>query len=314
MTETPNEFSEEYDWGGDGSDLHDPVAAHVRAALAANDAPYPAPIDQLLTLGDPREGGEDKLAGIAIGQEHVPDLVRMARDRALNTAMHDSPQVWASVHALNALARLDASAYAVELISLFDVDTDWFGERLGAVLSNSGAAAIAPLRAYIHDPTRWIYGRASASDMLPKLAERHPNLRAEVVQMLTDALAQQGAEYPDLNGMLLADLLELKAVEALPVIRHAFEQDLIDETIAGDWETSLQELGQPIDKHDPLVHRSRRRWEAKKTQMRAMLPPAWRPVPEPKPADAPKPNTNAARKNKRKMAASSRKANKKKRK
>ena len=48
---------------------------------------------------------------------------------------------------------------------------------------------------------------------------------------------------------------------------------LIDETIAGDWETSLQELGQPIDKHDPLVHRSRRRWEAKKTQMRAMLPP-----------------------------------------
>jgi hypothetical protein len=313
MTEIPNEFSEEYDWGGDGSDLHDPVAAHVRAALASTDAPYPAPIDQLLTLGDPREGGEDKLAGIAISQEHVPDLVRMARDRALNTAQSDSAEVWASVHALDALAKLDASAHVDELVPLFDVDTDIFGERLSAILVAIGAAALAPVRAYIQDPTRWIYGRANASDMLPKLVERHPDLRADVVQILTDALAQQGDENSDLNGMFLGDLLELKAVEALPVIRNAFEGNLIDETMAGDWETALKELGQPVDKHDPLVHRSRRRWDAKKAEMRAMLPPQWRPVPEQKPAAAPKPNTSATRKNKRKMAASSRKANKKKR-
>lgn len=315
MTETPNDLSEAYGWGGDGSDLHDPVAAHVRAALASTDAPYPAPLDQLLKLGDPREGSGDKLAGLEITQEHVPDLVRMARDRALNTGQSDSTEVWAPVHALDALAKLDASAHVDELVPLFDVDTDIFGERLSAVLVAIGAAALAPLRAYIQDPTRWIYGRANASDMLPKFVEHHPELRGDVVQIISDTLAQQKGDYPELNGMIMGDLLELKAVEALPVIRHAFERDLIDETLSGDWGTALKELGQPVDKHDPLVHRSRRRWDAKKAEMRAMLPPAWRPEPEAKPAAAaPKQNPSAARKNKRKMAASSRKANKKKRK
>src|SRR4051794_8802263 len=42
----------EYDWGGDGSDLHKPVRAHVEAALVASDATYPPPLDQLLTLGN----------------------------------------------------------------------------------------------------------------------------------------------------------------------------------------------------------------------------------------------------------------------
>ena len=92
----------EYDWGGDGSNLHEPVRAHVEAALVPTDSAYPPPLDQLLRLGDPRERADmdARIAAVGLTQEHVPDLVRMTRDRALNTAMSDSDEVWAPIHAL----------------------------------------------------------------------------------------------------------------------------------------------------------------------------------------------------------------------
>ena len=45
----------EYDWGGDGSDHHKTVRAHVEAALVPTDGAYPPPLDQLLTLGNALE-------------------------------------------------------------------------------------------------------------------------------------------------------------------------------------------------------------------------------------------------------------------
>jgi hypothetical protein len=92
----------EYDWGGDGSDLHRPVRAHVEAALVPTDAAYPPPLDQLLTLGNALEGHDvnERIAQLGFSQAHVPDLVRMARDRALNTMAGDSDAIWAPIHAL----------------------------------------------------------------------------------------------------------------------------------------------------------------------------------------------------------------------
>lgn len=72
------------DWGGGGSDLTRPVRAHVLAALPFSTHPYPPPLDALIPLGD--EDVDDLVAEHGIGQEHVPELVRMVRDRALVTA------------------------------------------------------------------------------------------------------------------------------------------------------------------------------------------------------------------------------------
>src|SRR4051812_3964194 len=118
----------EYDWGGDGSDLHRPVRAHVEAALVPNDATYAPPLDQLLTLGnalDVRDINE-RIARLGLSQSHVPELVRMTRDRALNTMDGESDAVWAPIHALTALASLDVSEHVADLVPLFDVDSEWF--------------------------------------------------------------------------------------------------------------------------------------------------------------------------------------------
>lgn len=109
----------ERDWGGDGSDLRRPVRAHVLAALRSNAEPYPPPVDALLTLGDPREDGvEERRQALDLRQEHLPDLLRMARDRGLYTANGDTLEVWAPLHAVHALRELDASSAASELVPL----------------------------------------------------------------------------------------------------------------------------------------------------------------------------------------------------
>src|SRR5690349_7416207 len=75
------------DWGGDGSDLSRPVRAHVLEALRPNSGPYPPPVDALRLIGDISEAGAaGARAALGLTQTHVPDLLRMARDRSLFTA------------------------------------------------------------------------------------------------------------------------------------------------------------------------------------------------------------------------------------
>jgi hypothetical protein len=313
MTE-PEETELEYDWGDDGSDLNKTVRAHVEAALAPTAGVYSPPLDQLLRLGDPRERVDidARIAKIGFTQEHVPELVRMTRDRALNTAMSDSDEVWAPIHALSALEHLELGEHAADLIPLFDVDSEWFGEQLPLVLKNAGASALEPLQAYVQDTSRWIYGRAYAISAVEELAKAHPDVRDQAVQFLSDTLTHAGENDPYINADLVSTLVQLHAVEALPIIRQAFEQEVVDESIMGDWTEVLKALGQEVDQDDPLVQRSRQRWNKSRADQRATLPPSLR-GPDSSFAPAARSQSSAAkRKNKRKQAAASRKANKKK--
>ncbi|HEU5100736.1 MAG TPA: hypothetical protein VFU22_17025 [Roseiflexaceae bacterium] len=306
---------QEYDWGSDGSDPHKTVRAHVEAALIPTSGEYPPPLDQLLALGSPLEQDDiqARIKQLGVTQEHVPDLVRMARDRALNTMDSESAAVWAPIHAIVALAGLDVSAHAAELVPLFDVDSEWFGEDLPDILGQVGMPALEPLRQYVQDNTRWQYGRWNAGTALEKLGQQHPELRDPVIHILSDALEHAAENTPDTNGFFLANLLHLQAVEALPVIRRVFEQDAIDESIAGDWGEVQKALGQKVDQHDPLYQRWHQRRSAKTAEMRAMFPPEFG-VSDPLFEKAPLKGKSAVSKHKTKRKASSaaRKANKKK--
>jgi hypothetical protein len=306
----------EYDWGGDGSDLHRPVRTHVEAALVPTDGVYPPPVNQLLTLGSALENDDinKRIAQLDFSQAHVPDLVRMARDRALNTTESESDAVWAPIHALTVLASLDVSAYVAELVPLFDVDSEWFGEELPDMLGKAGQPALEPLRQYIQDNTRWQYGRWNAGTAVEQVGTQHPELRDQAIQILSEVLEHAADNDPETNGFFMADLIHLNAVEALPVIRSAFEQERVDESIAGDWGEVLKALGQKVDQNDPLFLRTHQRRNAKKAEMRAMLPPSMRDPLGPSSLTTPKASTSSRHKNKRKASAAARKANKKKRK
>ena len=142
-------------------------------------------------------------------------------------------------------------------------------------------------------------------------------MRDAAVQILTQELEHAEENDPTVNGSFLADLLDLKAVESLPVIRSALERNLIDESVAGDWEEVLHELGQEADPDDPLLKKP----SFQPSWPLAFLEPGYRaPQPQPaRPARSPAPPTpkkdgKAKQKQKRKAAEASRKANRAKKK
>jgi hypothetical protein len=292
------------------NDPVNPPLAHANAALIETDEPYPAPLDQLLTLGYAWEGSPEadaKRQALGITQEHVPDLVRMARDRRLYDS--DEPELWAQMHAVLALAELDFRPWIGDLLRLFDIEHDWMVRELPEILARAGEAAIEPLASYLHDQSRWMYGRMVVGEALGDVARRSPELRDRVVAHLTDALARAADEDEGLNGSIVSELVELKAVEALPIIRQAFEIDKVEEMVAGDWAKIQRDLGVTPEQKDPLARRSKQRLEEQKREMRQSLPASLL-------HGAPSPSNKGEQhkkkaKGKRKAAAASRKANRK---
>ena len=287
-----------------------PPQVHADAALIDTDEPYPPPLDQLLTLGDAWEEHPDvdaRREALGLTQAHVPDLVRMARDRRLYES--DVPEVWGPAHALLALADLDFRPWLGDLVRLFDIEDDWLSSQLPAILSHAGEAAVEPLTASLNDQTRWVFARMSAGTTLVEVAQRFPELRDRVVAILTRTLAQAADQDEDLNGMLVSDLIDLNATEALPIVRQAFEIDKVDESFAGDWGTIQRAFGVEPDPKDPLVRRSKKRWDAQRAHNRAMV----RGITLAKRSSATYAGEQRKKKAKakRKSAAASRKANKK---
>ncbi len=143
-------------------------------------------------------------------------------------------------------------------------------------------------------------------------------MRDAAVQILTQELEHAEENDPTANGSFLASLLNLEAVEALPVIRSALERNLVDEAVAGDWEEVLHALGQEADPDDPLLKKPsfRPSWPLGLLE-RGYLAPSSRPS---RPArstaapPAPKKPGKAKQKQKRKAAQASRKANRAKKK
>jgi hypothetical protein len=196
-------------------------------------------VSQLLTYKDCRKLNQwphypEKFGFTA---EHIPELIRMATDSELNWADSDSLEVWAPIHAWRALGQLKAEEAIAPLLSIMDEleDSDWFNEELPEVFALIGAAAIQPCKAFLADNSHPFYSRVTAATCLEKIGTANPELRSECVAALTEQLSQFKKNSPELNGFLIANLLDLKAVESAPVMEQAFAAKWVDTSIAGDW-------------------------------------------------------------------------------
>jgi hypothetical protein len=210
---------------------------------------YLPPVNQLLTFApaDTSRGQWPDYLKQGFGPEHIPDLIRMALDAALNTAMTESLEIWAPVHAWRILGQLHAEAASEPLLMLLsridDDQDDWVGEELPLVYEIIGAAAIPALTTYLADPSHGVWARVAAVSSLGKIAMRDVHARATCIPILTEQLSKSASQDPSLNGFLANALVDLQATESLPVIRQAYEEKHIDESIIGDWEDVEIEFG-----------------------------------------------------------------------
>src|SRR5947209_6188084 len=131
-------------------------------------ADYPPPLDQLLTLGEPRQPGWPDYRARGIGPQHVPDLIRMATDPGLNGADGDSPLVWAPAHAWRALGQLRAAEAVEPLLRLLEEqeDDDCLREELPEVFGLIGPPALPALSSFLADRSHGLYPRWCVADAL----------------------------------------------------------------------------------------------------------------------------------------------------
>ncbi|MCB0190781.1 MAG: DUF1186 domain-containing protein [Anaerolineae bacterium] len=209
---------------------------------------YPEPVAGLMTLGDVRKEPEwcDYLS-FGFTEQHVPDLCRMILDRDLFWADSESDEVWSAVHAWRTLAQLKADSAIPCLIELLgrvdEYDDDWTSEELPKVFGLIGPPALEPLRVFLADAGQGEWSRTGAGNALVNIGQRHPELRADCITILSRQLEQFVEQEESFNANLVSALLDLQGVEAAPVIEQAFAANKVDLMMQGDWEDVQIELG-----------------------------------------------------------------------
>ena len=208
---------------------------------------YDPPLDQLLTLDPPPGFGAEwpDYLSLGITPEHVAALVRMATDLALDRS-DDGRESWAPVHARRALGQLgDARAAGplLDLIPELDDYDDLGREELSVVLGMLGPDALPAIAAFLGRRDVGPFDRGVAAGAVAHVARRFPDARAGCVAVLAEALSHHAVQDPDLNGLIVAALLDLKAVEAAGVIERAYAADDVEVIMNGDWEDAQIELG-----------------------------------------------------------------------
>src|SRR5258708_1804472 len=215
---------------------------------SARSSSYRLPVDQLLTYGDgwlASPDGWPNYLELGLGPEQIPDLIRMVTDEDLNWADSDSLEVWAPIHAWRTLGQLRAEAAVEPLLTLFETleESDWVMEELPEVFAMIGPAALPALAAYIADVSHDEEARISAIPSVEKIGTRWPEARPACVTLLMNQVERFAENEPEVNGFLIAGLVDLHATEAASLIEQAFAAGRVDPTIMGDWEVVQAKLG-----------------------------------------------------------------------
>jgi hypothetical protein len=220
-------------------------------------------------LSELREAGQhpdrallDRIA--ALGPAVIPALIEIATDESLHFAETDSPAVWAPLHAVQLLGELRAVEAIEPLLPLFAwEDDDWIAYALADAFGQIGAPAVPALTGLLQDRAHDIWMRARVASALTAIAERHPELRAEVVSILTARLDPAESRTPDdetFNGFIICELLDLTATESLPAILRAYSEDRVDRLVVDDqdvWRELGLSPGRPVAATGGLRPRAR---------------------------------------------------------
>ena len=282
---------------------------------------YPAPVDKLLTYGKPELAYAENWPNyleLGFTPEHIPDLIRMATDKELNEADPESLEVWGPVHAWRTLGQLHAETAVEPLLHLYEEmsDDDWAVSELPRVYGMIGPAAIPILKAYVADASHDESARINAQTGLEEIGTMHPDARNECIAALSQQLELFEENDPGLNGYLIASLVGLEALEAVPLIERAFAADRVDEFITGDWDSVQVELGlkEASPERPMLLDPFERRGQPISPDQIKIVTPGVMATPNPRYFSSGTPgNRKTSQKAKNKMVKQSRKKNRKRR-
>lgn len=187
-------------------------------------------------LGEPTDNRPWRdYSGYGLTAADAPTLVALVADNRFLES--DGADYWVPLHSWRALRHL-MPAGLHELIGIFDViaEDDWAVDEIPLVVAAARDAALDPLLDYVLDKRHDELSVSLALQCLVETGKCHRKLRKPVIERLVYALQRSAARDYGLRGLIVAELVTLRAVEAMPAIRLAFAQDQVDWTISGDLE------------------------------------------------------------------------------
>jgi Protein of unknown function (DUF1186) len=207
--------------------------------------PYQDPVAKLLSLDVITQADEewiDYATNFGLSTADLPELTRLSWDEEPPNC--DSGE-WVT-HSLRAIVQLDPAAgidLYLKQLEQFPQD-DFLHEEMNGIGRQVGEIGIEPLVKCLKDGTQDAWVRSTAAQGLEAIGRSLPECRATCVQALTEQL-QSYREQDDeiLNSMLVDNLIDLKAVEAAPLIEEVFANRAIDEWLTGSWAAVQVELG-----------------------------------------------------------------------
>lgn len=216
---------------------------------------YTEPISKLLKLGRPAGDPWQDYFALGITPSHTSELIRLMQDHELRVMEppddlpddEDLPEWYAQIHAWRALGQLEADTAIPSLLGVLpqidEEEDDWLSSDAPRVFGLIGLAAIEPLTKYLADEENPIYARSVTASSLADIGNSHPDSRESCINGIAAVLEKYETNDEGLNGFLIGDLIDLKAVDQIDLIKNAFASERVDEFINGDVEDVQVELG-----------------------------------------------------------------------
>jgi hypothetical protein len=210
---------------------------------------YSAPVARLVHLEDEAAQSlpDGDYRALGLGEAHVDELRAFAREYAplrLDNSHQDSPEYHAAAHAWLALMQIDVEAAVETMLELLPQlrDDEWLHSDFLEAAQRVGPALLPRLRAFLEAEANAPAFEAVVT-VQAMIAERHPEVRDEVVAALVPMLEQAESNDQWLNAVIIEGLVRLRAIEAVDVIERAYAADAVDMMFVGDWNDVQVDLG-----------------------------------------------------------------------
>ena len=203
---------------------------------------YIEPVAKLLTYGncsDMMEENEEwpDYLQLGLGPEHIPDLIRLATDAKRLIRHFDNLDAWAPVHAWRALGQLKAVEAVEPLLPNFHLsENDWAWDEIPEVFAMIGAPALPVLDLYLPYVKNGDDICYNVSDCVRAIGKQNPEARNQCIGLLTRELERYQEQDPEFTDNLIQLLCDLKASEAMPIIRQVADYMGEDPFNVGDLE------------------------------------------------------------------------------
>lgn len=156
------------------------------------------------------------------------------------------------IHALFLLTELNATESLDKVLQLLRQDEELLGFWLGDYLTEEiwrtiyqlGNNELKKLKDFVLEPNIYTSARYEVCAVIVQIAFHEQGRKPEVVKWINDVLEflSNNKEDDDLidsdfNAFIVCDIIQLKAIELLPVVKTFFDNELVSTGICGDFKS-----------------------------------------------------------------------------